>query len=341
MKKIFMLSALLVCSTGVNAGDLISCKTDSLIRTGIELCVEQNYDDAIAIFTELERSQPQSPAGYFFHAAALQSQMMDYEIYDRETEFLALVKTTIELSNSRIRKNGNDAWAYFFLGGGYGYLAFYQAKQKKFYEAFEKARFSIKALEKAVQIDSTLYDAHLGLGTYKYYRSKLSRHFTWLPFVKDERPEGIAMVRAAIHKSRYSRFSAISGFGWISIDEGRYDEGWQMLKPVLEEFPMCRAFQWCAAKLAKKQERWNDSIAFYEQILASLKMDGALSPYNELVLRKNLQQLYIQINDLQRAKEECEQIQKIAFGKEKRCEEILKEVKVVCDQQSHLHGALN
>jgi hypothetical protein len=42
-----------------------------------------------------------------------------------------------------------------------------------------------------------------------------------------------------------------------------------------------------------------------------------------------------------RAKDECEHIQKISFGKEKRCEQILKEVRVVCDEQSHLHGALD
>lgn len=345
MKKLVFLIFLPHCSVlPMMASELVTTTTDSIIKTGIKLCVEQRYDDAVDIFKSLERTDSKNPAGFFFHAAALQSQMMDYEIYDREREFLSLIKTTIELSNSQIRKDNKSAWSYFFLGGGYGYLAFYQTKQKKFYEALQNAGFSIKALEKAVEIDSTLYDAHLGLGTYKYYRSKWSRHFTWLPFVKDERTEGIALVRTAIHKSRYSKFSAISGFGWISIDEGQYDEGWQMLKPTLEEFPECRAFLWCAAKLAKKQTRWDDAINFYERILASLKTNGVLSPYNELVLRKNLQQLFIQINDFARAKEECERIHKIAFGNEKRCEQILKEAKMVCSEYAaalEAHDAAN
>jgi len=82
---------------------LISTRTDSLIRDGIRLSIKQSYPKAISIFAKMQEEMPVNPVGYFFQAAVLQTQMMDYEIYDKEAEFLALVKKTIQLSQNNIR----------------------------------------------------------------------------------------------------------------------------------------------------------------------------------------------------------------------------------------------
>ncbi|MFQ5772511.1 MAG: hypothetical protein ACE5HX_18385, partial [bacterium] len=128
MKKIIYIIAFFFVSHPLSAQDLISAQTDSLIKLGIRLSIEQSYDEAYAIYSGITKEQPKSPVGYFFQAAVLHSQMMDYENYDHENEFYALINKTIELSNLRLKKNYRDSWSYFFLGSGYGYLAFYQAK---------------------------------------------------------------------------------------------------------------------------------------------------------------------------------------------------------------------
>lgn len=335
MKGLIYISALALCfSERVSGQELISSRTDSLIQQGIRLSIQQSYPQAIATFSAMEDEMLESPVGYFFHAAVLQSRMMDYEVYDQEKEFLDLITHTVDLSKSYLKKNRKDAWGYFFLGGGYAYLAFYQAKQKKWVEAFQNGRSSVRALESALRADSTLYDAYFGLGTYKYYRSKFSRYFAWLPFVGDERAEGIQMIRTAIAKSRYSRYSAINSLGWIALDEGNYEEGWRTLNVALQEFPESRVFLWCAAKLAAKLGRWPDAIGFYQKTLSSLKAKGVLSPYNELICRKNLHHLYIEMGDFTQAKAECEQIHRIVFdsSSQKRSAAILKEIECACSQ---------
>ena len=328
------LTALILFTSGMLSDPFVDTRTDSLIRIGIELSIRQRYEQAIEIFRKLEASDATNPVGFFFHAAVLQARMMDYEDYRDEATFRALIDTTIDLAKQRLRNHKNDPLAYFCLGGGYAYLAFYQAKDNRLIEAFRNGRRSVQALKAALRADSTLYDAYLGLGTYTYYRSKLSRHFAWLPFVGDDRAEGLRMLRLAIEKSRYSRWSAINGYFWIALEEGQLEEAERWLRHARRRFPESRVFLWCAAKLAVRQQRWHDAVTYFNQILESHRAGGTLRPYNELVCRKNLSQSYYQLGDYARAQEQCRRLQKIQLDAEtlRRHPDVWKEVERVCDQ---------
>ncbi len=301
----------LLAAGQLSAQPLITAHTDSVIRAGIELSIRQDYDAALALFGRLEAEQPASPVGPFFHAAVLQSRMMDYERYDAEPAFLALVRRTVERADAYVKKVGPDPWAYFFLGGGYGYLAFYQAKQSRLYEAFRYGQRSVAALKRAVALDSTLYDAYLGLGTYQYFRSKLSRHLAWLPFVNDDRREGLARIRLAMERGRYARFSAVNSYFWIALEEGEFEEAARLAQLGLSAFPESRVFLWCAAKLAARRERWEEAVHYFGRILSSLAAEGVLSPYNELVCRRFLTEGYWRLGQMDRAAAQCARLAEI------------------------------
>ncbi|MFQ5649708.1 MAG: tetratricopeptide repeat protein [bacterium] len=305
---------------------------DSLVVQGIQLSMLQSYSDAIDIFTGIQDELPDHPAGYFFHAAVVQTRMMDFEHYDQEERFLSLIDTTIELAKQKIKRDKDDAWAYFFLGGGYGYLSFYRAKQKKFWEAFHTARYSVEALQIAVAKDSTLYDAYLGLGTYKYYRSRYSRYLSWLPLISDEREGGIDLIKVAMTKSRFSRYGAINGICWIFVEEKRYQEGLAIAESVLRDYPDSRVFLWCAAKLCKKLQRWHEAAKYYERILASLHRQGIQSPVNELTCRKNLSHIYSKLQQHDRARQQCEMASIIHLDKKtkKQCSQTLQDIAETC-----------
>lgn len=313
-------------------GPYISAKNDSLIKKGIRLTIQQSYQEAIVVFEQIETSSPDSPVGYFFHAAVLQTQMMDYENYQNEAEFLRLVRHTIELSQQQAKDEPRNAWAYFFLGGGYGYLAFYQAKQKNLLQAFNSGKQSVNALEKAIQIDPALYDAYLGLGTYYYYRSKFSRYVDWLPLVNNDREQSIKMIKTAMAKSRYSHYSAMNSYCWICIEEEKYQEGLEIATQVLQEFPQSRLFLWCAAKLSKKLKQWRAAANYFEKILFSLTKNKALSPRNEIVCRKNLTQIYLRLGEHRRAEEQCQKVSAMDLGEgdREKFEDDLRSIEKAC-----------
>lgn len=284
---------------------------DSLIYKGITLSIQQRYAEAISLFHHIEEEFPDNPVGYFFHAAVLQTQMMDFEEYDKEQEFIELVNKALAKSKARVRRT-NDAWAYFYAGGSYGYLAFYKSKRGKYWESLKHAQKSVQALQKAISIDSTLYDAYLGIGSYKYYKSKYSKYLAWLPIVTDERAIGIDLLNLAIERSKFSRFSAINGLSWILLEEKRYEEGLTLIEDALQEFPESRVFLWAAAKLCQKLNRLRTAATHYENILASFNREGIESPLNRIACHKHLCEIYTKLGQIEKAQAECEHISEIS-----------------------------
>ena len=346
MKKLaFLILLFLWLKIPLSAQVTITAETDSLIQLGIRYTIKQLHTKAIAIFSSIEKNMPESPMGYFFHAAALQSKMMDYETYNEEEEFIALVKKTIQLSKLSLKTHPRDTWAYYCLGGGFGYLAFHQAKQKKFVQAFHNGMNSFNALQLALESDSTQYDSYFGIGTYIYYRSKFSRFFTWLPFVSDDRSKGIELIKLAIEKGKYSRYAAINGFCWISIEEKNFEEGWQYVTRVLEQFPSSRVFLWCAAKIAGKLKLWEEALDYYNKILVSFKNENVISSYNVITCRHHMAQIYVQLKDYKKAKDECEKLNSIKISKatKKRLAPTLrklKKIQKICNLHSEKSSTL-
>jgi tetratricopeptide (TPR) repeat protein len=272
-----------------------SPRLDSLIALVVDETITQRYDSALAHVEQIESIFPENPVGPFFHAAVLHSIMLDYEDYSKEKEFKRAVERTIALSKKLLRRDPRNAWGHFFLGGGLGYMAFYYGKQTRYVQAFQTGLESIAALERALEADSTLYDAYLGIGTYKYYRSRLARFLTWLPFVRDERAEGIRMVRLAVEKGKFARFPAINSLAWILAAEKRFDEANRLAREALAAYPSSRFFMWTVAATERLLGRWENSLEQYQRLLASFEKENRLRPYNELVIRTRMAECYFEL----------------------------------------------
>jgi len=272
---------------------------------------------------------PGEPMGHFFRAAVLQSRMMDYEEYENdEKAFFAATRICRQLAQLKLKDRRDEAWAHFFLGSALGYEAFFIGKKKKYLEAFRYGWQSLQHLEAALKIDPQLYDAYLGIGTYKYYRSKMSKSFSWLPFVKDKREVGIRMIRQALAKGRYSRTAAINGLGWILMDESSPAEALALIDSALAMYPNSRFFLWSAGEAAYRVERYEQAAAHYRLILSSLQNENHLSPYLELVGRTRLTKVYQAAAKIEEACRELERIGNLNLSKpdRERGEEFLEEV---------------
>ncbi|MCG3119777.1 MAG: hypothetical protein ALAOOOJD_02289 [bacterium] len=303
---------------------------DSLLQQAISKTTLQNYAQALMLADSVIKISPAEPVGYFFRAAVLQARMMDYENYETdEKAFMAATAACRKWAQQKLFERRDEAWAHFFYGSAIGYEAFFIGKKKKYFEAFRYGWESIQHLEMALKLDPQLYDAYLGIGTYKYYRSKMSKHFSWLPFVNDEREMGIRMIRQAMVKGRYSRTAAINGLGWILMDENRPDETLALIDSALAEFPTSRFFLWCAGEAAFRAKRYDQAAAHYRLILASLQKENQLSPYLELVSRARLTKVY---EAVERREEACQQVERInvlslSKPERERGEEFLEEAK--------------
>lgn len=290
---------------------------DSLILLGIEATFLQYYDQAESLFIQLEKMYPEHPAGLFYRAATLQSKIMDYETSQWGEEFEARIGKAIRLGEQALQKNPGDAWLYFYTGNAYLYKGLYLGKTGRLVSGFLYARKGINYLEKAVEMDRSLYDAYLGIGSYKYWAGRFYKYLSWVPGIQDERELGIQMVQKAIEKSRFSKWVGMNTLGWIEYDRKNYTTAMELFSKGLSQFPKSRFFLWGMADCAFGMGNYPLAIQLYSELLESLFEAGQKNGYNEAECRLKRMQAYKCIGDKFAAKKEAEAILAIKPGEKK------------------------
>ena len=287
---------------------ILSASPDSLVCYGIEKSIEQDYSAAESLFTDLIARNPADPQYYFFLAAVIQTKMMDFESLRWETEFLTMLSLTENKARALLTADPENAWGHFYLGSAYSYRAFYEGRSKSYMAAIRHARLGIKSLKQAIQLDSTLYDAYFGLGSYKYWRSRVTRYLNWLPLLRDERDEGIRLVKIAAARGRYTRWAALNQLTWILIDYGRVSDALTWAKQGLNRFPASRFFLWGNAKCYFNLHQYRQAQHFYEQILNSVLQESLNNHYNEIICYLKLAQCHYHQREFTTAMAYCERV---------------------------------
>lgn len=148
--------------------------------------------------------EPKSPAGYFYLAMVYQARMKDLESDLYEKEFLQNLNKVIELTKPKEEKKTADKWELLFWamptalwatfkpGKGAGFPGSNQPKRPR-------------SFRKAIQQDSTFWEAYFGLGSYHYWKSVATKFINWLPFIGDHRQKGIQQLLVASEKAVFFR----------------------------------------------------------------------------------------------------------------------------------------
>jgi tetratricopeptide (TPR) repeat protein len=244
-----------------------------LLRLGIEASFQEEYAAAEARFDTLIQMAPGDPVGYFFKAALLHAQMIDYESDFREKEFYANVKKAKKLVKQRINRNKRDAWTYLVLGNTYGAKAVYDAKQGKWLSALQEGLMAKSALKEALKRNPQLYDAYVGLGSYHYWASVMTKALRWLPFVGDHREQGIAEMKLAYEKSIFSSTAAASGLVWMYIREQEFDQAIDLARQMQSEYPQGKSFLWPLAEAHYDKRDWKGALSGYQELLDRLQIE--------------------------------------------------------------------
>ncbi len=282
-------------------------RVHKLLVEGCDLGLKQQYDDGYARCDEIIQLQPDSPIGYLYEAAILEARSMDFETRMEEERVEPLLDKAIELSRKMLEKNDRDTWGYYFLGSAFGYYANYHVRIGNWIRGANYGYKAKKEFERCIEVDSTFYDAYLGLGTFRYWRSRKTELFNWLLFLGDDREEGIRFIKLTIEKGTYNKFQALHSLIWILIDAGRYDEAITYSKEALETYPTSRFFLW---GLARAYENGNPEAAreVYQELLRSVTSEKTSNHYSEVVLHYLIGKMSFQLGEYDTALRECENV---------------------------------
>jgi tetratricopeptide (TPR) repeat protein len=272
---------LLLLPLTASGQESLQIRPDSLIDAGIHRTFLCDFDGAMATFQKLADAFPDNPAGPFYLAATLQSKMMDWETDAWAAEFYRHIDRVIEMTEPGLRAGGGDSSAREFLGSAYSYRGLFEAKQGRLVKGILHAHKGVGYLEQALKIDSSMVDVCAGIGNYKYWAGHFYKYLKWLPFIRDEREEGVRLIRMTIERGGRSRWVGVNSLGWIEYDRKNYQAGLALFERGLAEFPGSRFFLWGAADCAFGMEDHALAVRLYSQLLSSIRGSGGRNGFNE------------------------------------------------------------
>ena len=282
-------------------------KVDWLLRKGIDNIINQKYAEAETTFTQLSTQYKNIPLGNIYLAAAEIAKSFDYtEDFDEDQIETNLDKAE-DIANSLIDKDDYNVWNIYFLALTQGYRAYYNALKENWLSAFDNGFNSVSNFEKCLDIDSTFFEAYAALGTYIYWKSRKTESLDWLPFVKDNKPEGISYLIKAVNKSSYNSYLAVNSLQWIYIDQKEYKKAIVLSDSIIAKYPHSRFFKWGLARSYEDVDK-SKSISIYNEILNSYNNLSNINEINKITLKHLIAQQYDQIGEVGSALKLCNEI---------------------------------
>jgi tetratricopeptide (TPR) repeat protein len=263
--------------------DFMEAETE--IRSGIEQVFRADFNAALSTFKQICEQYPDHPVGPFYTALTYQSMMMHYETTRWESNYYNLLDSARILGRRLLEMSGSNPWLLFFLGNTYAYQGMYEAKRGHLISGFKNAKTGTDLLKQAVELDSLFYDAYIGIGNYRYWAGKYYRYIRWLPFIGDERAQGIREIETGMKQSHYSYWVGVNSLAWVQYDRNRFDEANRLFLLGAAHFDSSLIWIWGLADTYKKAENYKEALKYYQKIVNTVSNDSLESGYNEVLAR--------------------------------------------------------
>jgi tetratricopeptide (TPR) repeat protein len=281
------------------------------IKTVIDYSINTRFQEAESFLNEKTESGDSTYQVSFYYASLLNSRMTHYENMDDKEKFLEAVNRVIKITDLKIREDdylelSELAELYFYRGSAYGYLAYFQGQTGEWYAALNNGMRSFDDLKAALEYDSGLYDAYLGIGVYKYWKSAKLNFLLWLPFVEDRRAEGIEDIKIAIANECYSRYLAVHQIVYILSDYGKYDDALEYAKMGVEAYPGSQFMWWAFAHCYYKKHDFENAVRAYHQILNLIEDDNQANPMHWLAIHVRLAEVYKKMKNSEKVDYHCQ-----------------------------------
>jgi hypothetical protein len=272
------------------------------IEQSIDYTINTQFSKAESLLTNRIQNGDTSLAVYFYYASVLNSKMTHFEYKEESQSFYNALQHIITHGEQQLDKyilyNDEKVKTLFYLGSAYGYLAFYQGQIGEWFSAVKNGSKAAGYLEDAVDIDSTLWDAYLGLGTYKYWRST---KIDWIPFIPDQREEGIELIKKTISHDSYSKYLAMHQLVYILLDFGQFDQAQVLAEEIVKAYPESAFMRWAHSHVFMKKKDLPKAIASYKTLLKLIDKDPNANPNHKVTCLGRLADMYARADS-------CEQV---------------------------------
>lgn len=290
----------------------------STILKGIELTINNQFDEALLLYQQVINKYPHHPIGYFYQGATIQAKIFDSEDYNTLEQFYQSMEIAVVKADSLHKVGFSDPWIHFYEGSAYLYRGFMKTKVDGWFSAYRDAKKGVNRLEKALAQDSLLNDAYLGIGSYKYWKSARANFLLWLPFISDEREKGIRMVNRAIEHGEFVHTVGKDQLCWILMDKGDFEKALVIARQNYLAYPLSRFFKWTLAFASFRAEKLDLSFRLYEELLGEVGKLPNNNHFNEVECLVKMAEISVKLQNWDKAVELSDQALSLPLNEELR-----------------------
>lgn len=233
---------------------------------GKALAFNRQYEDAMQLFKDMEKSYPDSATGLFGQMAVWQIRMFVNEDFKYKKEYEKVEKKFKKFETRMLRVGRVPPWELFVYGGADGMLGFFQGRQGKWLKALSNGLHSMRMFKRLKWEAPDFIDTDLGFGMYKYWRSAFTNEIKFLPFFGDHRNDGIALVKKVSEKGDYTRDIALANLVFIYNHSKKYKEALSIADRIIAMYPRNLLMRNMKGQIYYGMKKYDQALAEFKYV---------------------------------------------------------------------------
>jgi len=219
----------------------------------VDYALDFEYVNALTLLDSLMQENPEDLRPYLFKAVVYVQFIVNCKNTEKNKDFFfENIDKAEKIAKKLAKKDKEDWYANFFLGGVYGWMAKYYLDAGAKWKTFINARKAKGYFEKTLKLYPDCFDAYYGLGAYHYYAGtlpKLLRFFLPILNFEGDTKKGMSELNLAKDKGKYSKDFAAYELVLIYLDkEEKREDGLRLTLKLCEKYPQNFNFQLLCAQ---------------------------------------------------------------------------------------------
>jgi tetratricopeptide (TPR) repeat protein len=284
MRPLFFLILMLSSLRLMAAENLLTPESKTRLNAALGDLYNMDFNKADGDFSHIIRGEPENPFAYLSDAGAL---WWETSVHNGIVPDSARVRSRFEKDIARSIQGAetllkspfprDQAKGHFIMGLSLGELGEWDFINHHWFKAFFTGKKAIKHLKSCLKIDSTYYDAYLGLGSYDYQVSHfrfLLKAGAFLGGLHANEQRGIEHLIMAEDRGPYSSDqAAIFLVTLYALDKKDYATALSIIHKLRAKYPESMYFELIEVALSAKLRNWDRSLSLGHEIFEKIKAD--------------------------------------------------------------------
>jgi tetratricopeptide (TPR) repeat protein len=250
--------------------------------------MDGDFDSAIEISRQIQRSDPESPLGYLLEADVnwwkiylTEGNLIDPDVFESLSEaatpydgdFRRLDETAILKAETRLQTHQDEARSYFYEGLAYGLRARLEALRSHALATAHAGKKLRNLSLAALKLDPNLNDASFGVGLYNYFEDTLPTYVKMLRFLillpAGDRIEGLRQIQRAMEKGQLvtgeAKFHLAKNYS--SSFDPQFARSLELFRQMEQQYPHNPLWKLLAASTELRMGDVKEGEALYRQVI--------------------------------------------------------------------------